>query len=328
MLKSLKEVKLWIDHYHKYPQRMTIQEHQLSPPLQHIDSAMSLGRFHVAGTDRNIKIPDEPRVIVEAEKVEDGTHDDMNKWVSQTEWEYSLGHPIESHADFEDEDYIVDKILRSQGEIPTHPKLSAAYLDSIKSLGGKDVVNTYVSAGLRNGLSSGSRHINDHLVASKEQGIQFDDPIVHRNGEKFNVKEMDNLIKSNPLPHDLIVYAGLSYDPNTKASKFGLFTVHGYFSCTTKRATAARYAMGDLFKRSDFHIIECRVPRGTGAIYLGHNGELSDYKDDEVILGRNTDFKIIKETIYKSEYKGKQRTFHIWQVSIVPNKDNLTTKKN
>ena len=114
--------------------------------------------------------------------------------------------------------------------------------------------------------------------------------------DKF-VNKMDEIInKSNPIPEDMIVYRsvnGLYCDGN----KLSTFDVGQRFN---DKAYVSTSALPTKISSNSNILLEIEVPKGTKAAYLESFTGVKNYGQQEILLGRNSEFEISDVPVLKN----------------------------
>jgi len=160
--------------------------------------------------------------------------------------------------------------------------------------------------------TDGSYGINSHLIhdGHDEEAV--------KNGPYANqVKNMDAAIDSHPLPK-MTVYSGIKFHPHQKTTPDGLLKTTAYISTSINPQTSHGFTSdvshgGERAK----HILRIHVPEGHPGFFTGNDNEFTNHNEHEVILPRNTRYKI-SDAPSKSYADGYGDKIHMWDTHIVP----------
>jgi len=151
-----------------------------------------------------------------------------------------------------------------------------------------------------------SRHINSYLM-------QTDRKLEPKKEE--HIKNMDDMIKKNPIQHHLNVYSGISWDPRNKLDDSGHLYMPAYTSTTHNRDLANDFSF-DKSKDLTSHLMHIHLKSGDPATHISKLSSVGGEK--ETIIGRDNKFKHLKTDIEKYRGSGGQiMTQHVHHFEIV-----------
>lgn len=189
----------------------------------------------------------------------------------------------------------------------THPALYHSPYFNL-SLHHRGVVREYSEIGLRCGYSSGSAFINRHLIAADAAKVTPNPHIIHHPyPDTFDLHGMDAAINTSRLPHDMVTYSGVGFDPAKTVNEDGIFKTPAFMSSSTRRFTAAKYAIQHNDK--EHNIIQIHHSAGDSGLYVGNRSGLTQFSDDEFIIPRNSSFKV---DTTPTTYEDGDHIFHVW----------------
>ena len=132
---------------------------------------------------------------------------------------------------------------------------------------------------------------------------------------------LDHAISQNRLKREAVVYHGTGFHPGDFASRHPdrHIELPTYVSTSASRAIATEFARNASGGTSS-HVLRIRLPKGHPALpilnrseYAG--GETGQRAEHEVLLPRNSRFKISAQPVYTSRSGGK--TVHYWDAEPV-----------
>lgn len=244
----------------------------------------------------------------------DGSHSDLHTWMLHTEMNHDLDHPIETHVDDGGHNKLYQMFVRDQMMQETHPRLARTHISTLDDKD-KQTLYHYVNHGLEINppMRSGSSHVNATLMNRAEYSPYVEYP----DGYRFNIIHMDSVLHKTGVPQDKFsTYSGIRFDPSKVKDEKNHINFPCYMSSSTRRATAARYSLAGFPDSIDHHILHIHHHKDQRGIYIGHNPEITKFKDDEFILPRLSLLKLNPTPdTYASTYKGMTRNFHVWHAN-------------
>lgn len=238
----------------------------------------------------------------------------FHQWANETEIEPSK-LPVDTYVKDDSELSMKDRVqMVSKNFDPmTHKKLFLLHAKNLNEPERK-VVHDYLHMGLRQSpiLASGSAHINRHLLNASMANMQPNPHIKHGNGEVFDLHTMDTAVGKSKLPHELITYSGIGFDPSNISDSKQRLILPAFTSSSTRRFIAGKYAIQH--GGNEHHILQIHNKVGDSGIYTGNRNILSSFSDDEYILPRAEMLKIHN----KNEYQHGNHKFHVWGVERIP----------
>lgn len=238
----------------------------------------------------------------------------FHQWANETEIEPSK-LPVDTYVKGDTELSMGDRrqMVSKNFDPMTHKELFLLHAKNLNEPERK-VVHDYLHMGLRQSpqLSSGSTHINYHLLNASMANMNPNPHIKHGNGEVFDLHTMDRSIEKSKLPHVLTTYSGIGFDPSNISDSKQRLILPAFTSSSTRRFVAGKYAIQH--GGEEHHILQIHNKVGDSGIYTGNNNRLSSFSDDEYILPRAEMFKMHDKNVY---HHGSHK-FHVWGVERIP----------
>lgn len=240
--------------------------------------------------------------------INEATSDEFNNWTSETEdnKNYKLGI---------DNSYETNVHVghRYHSLRDSHPELFKLHCGNL-SIPEERTLYNYCNVGLYHGEKTGSNRINSHLLEASRHNMRPQPNIKHGNGSEFNIQEMDTILNSKQLPHKLVTYSGVGFDPYKEVNRHGIMESPTYLSSSTRRLTAANYALMHNKTGGEHHILEINHNTGDTGIYIGNKNNISKFADDEYIIPRGISLKIDPNPVhFPMLHNGKHHIFKIWK---------------
>lgn len=176
--------------------------------------------------------------------------------------------------------------------------------------------------------SGSSSGLNRHLIA--HNGVSDEHTSDYYRG---NVKGLDSAIAKHTLPK-MILHSGIGWNPEKETnSQNRMFRTSAYTSSSIDPNISRGFAK-EVYEDpnaygspSTRHMLRIHVPAGQKGIHLGNsddNSPITSHNEHEVILPRNTTYKINKvpAEIHKSEWGSP---LHVWDAHIVPHGEDPHT---
>ena len=141
--------------------------------------------------------------------------------------------------------------------------------------------------------SSYYKDINSYLRgAGKPTDEFFVEKFKDDNERNAFVATIDKAMKNNVMPEDVLVYRAMESKVIPKGAKG--FTDKGFMSTSLSKDNGQRFTGFVKDNGGTPAIIEMKIPKGKNGIYLEH---LWDNGEAEILLPRNSSFKIISESV-------------------------------
>lgn len=177
-------------------------------------------------------------------------------------------------------------------------------------------------------------HEKSAVLSYAESSKDINKALIHHDGDlvkaqessKFiNLDHFDSAVNKHTLPK-MVLHSGVGWNPRKESSMSnGVFRTSAYTSSSIDSGTADFFAKHQWdHKLGDFerHVLRIHVPEGHKGLFVGneYNGSpLTHMAEHEVILPRNTTYKLAKNTPSATYYKeGNTVATHVWDAHIVP----------
>jgi len=125
--------------------------------------------------------------------------------------------------------------------------------------------------------------INSHLNG-KEKGV----------GAKLDadIENIDRVIDRFEVTDNLVAFRGTAAEHYEGLNVGDVFTERGFYSTSLERGIATEF-LGEAAPAGNTPIMaEVRVPTGSNALFVGHNGN-SGWDESELLIARNTRYRVV-----------------------------------
>lgn len=154
-------------------------------------------------------------------------------------------------------------------------------------------VRAYVTGSLNGTDTTGSYHVNKHLIESHKNVTQ---PTTHFKlgdddfQQDLHLHHLDDAINQNTHHEKFTTYSGLGFNPSHLMNEKGMIHLPAYTSSSTNKETALVYAKPD--DEYEHHILQITHPKGSKGLYMGDNEDVTPFGQKEHLMPRNTTIKV------------------------------------